>query len=179
MGIPTRPTVVERDPRPLGEEADAVALDDAAAVPLAQVPDALPDNPAESNKGVGAGVPVVMAPVAVIVFGVVEVPMPEIPGTAVDNCAEAPMPEHAVEAVIEPSAAVPAADGLTPGVASSVAPSGMPVAPTGAPGPNPSGEVTPSEAGAPVTMPTWAKAGPQPDSEQATAAIKNRFMLFP
>jgi len=180
MGIPTRPTVVPPAPRPLGEEADAVALDDAAAVPLTQVPDALPDKPAESNKGVGAGVTVVMAPVPVVIaFGAVDMPIPEVPGMEVDNCAAAPMPEHAVEAVIEPSAAVPAADGLTPGVASSVAPSGMPVAPTGAPGPNPSGEVTPSEAGAPVTMPTWAKAGPDPHREQATAAIKNRFMLFP
>jgi hypothetical protein len=40
---------------------------------------------------------------------------------------------------------------------------------TGAPGPNPSGEVPPNEVGAPVTMPAWAKAGLRP----------NRFMLFP
>ena len=71
------------------------------------------------------------------------------------------MPEQAVEAVIEPSAAVPAGGVLTPGVAISVAPSGIPVAPTGAPGPIPSGEVAPSGAGAPVIMPTWAKAGLQ------------------
>ncbi len=121
-----------------------------------------------------------MAPVPIVIeFGAVDVPIPEVPGMEVDNCAEAPMPEQAVEAVIEPSAAVPAAEGLTPGVASSVAPSGMPVPPTGEPDPNPIGEVTPRGAGAPVTMPTWAKAGLQPNKKQATVAIKNRFMLFP
>ena len=99
--------------------------------------------------------------------------MPDVPGMEVVGCAEAPMPEHAVEAVIEPSAAVPTGGVLTPGVASSVAPSGIPVAPTAAPGPNPSGEVTPSGAGAPVTMPTWAKAGPPPSKEQVIAAIRN------
>jgi hypothetical protein len=51
------------------------------------------------------------------------------------------------------------AAGLTPGVASSVAPSGMPVAPTGAPGPNPSGEVTPSELGAPVNHADLGEGG--------------------
>ncbi len=51
MGIPTRPMVVDCPPRPLGEEAEAVALDDAAAVPLTQVPEALPDKPAEFEQG--------------------------------------------------------------------------------------------------------------------------------
>jgi hypothetical protein len=117
-----------------------------------------------------------MAPVPVIELGAVDVAIPEVPGTEVVVCAETPMPEHADEAVIEPSAAVPTGGVLTPGVASSVAPSGIPVTPTGAPGPNPSGEVTPSGAGAPVIMPTWAKAGPPPNREQVTAAIRNRFM---
>lgn len=174
-GIPARPPV-DCEPRPVGEEADAVALDDAAAVPLTQVPEALPDRPEESNKGVGAGVPDIMAPVVVITFGAVEVTMPDVPGMDVVGCAEAPIPEHAVEAVIEPSAAVPATFALTPGVAISVAPSGIPVAPTGEPGPSPSGEVTPSGAGAPVIMPTWAKAGPALNTEQATAAIRNGLM---
>jgi len=174
-GIPTRPTV-DSAPRPVGEEAEAVALDDAIAVPLAHVPEAFPDMPVESNKGVGAGVPDIMAPVVVIAFGVAEVTMPDVPGIEVVGCAEAPIPEQAVEAVIEPSAAVPATLALTPGVASSVAPSGIPVAPTGVPGPSPSGEVTPSGAGAPVTMPTWAKAGPLPSNKQVTAAIRNGLM---
>ncbi len=80
--------------------------------------------------------PAAMPPLPVIAFGPADIAMPEVPGMEVDTCAEAPMPEHAVEAVIEPSAAVPATDELMPGVASSMAPSGMPVAPTGVPGPN-------------------------------------------
>ena len=177
VGIPTRPTVPDRDPRPAGEEAEAVGLADAVAVPPAQVPEAFPETPVESNKGVGTGKPDVMAPVAVIVLDAVEASMPEVPGMDAVGCAEAPMPEHAAEAVIEPSAAVPASDALTPGVASSVAPSGMPVAPTGAPGPIPSGEVTPSEAGAPVTIPTWANAGLHPNKAQVTTAIRNGLMV--
>jgi hypothetical protein len=174
-GIPALPTV-DCPPRPVGEEAEAVALDDAAATPLTHVPEAFPDMPVESNKGVGAGKPEVMVPAPVMPFGVTEVAMPDVPGMAVVGCAEAPIPEQAVEAVIEPSAAVPATLALTPGVAISVAPSGIPVGPTGEPGPSPSGEVTPSGAGAPVTMPTWAKAGLQPSSEQAAAAIKKRLI---
>lgn len=174
-GIPTRPTV-DSAPRLAGEEAEAVALDDVIPVPLVHVPEAFPDMPVESNKGVGAGVPDVMPPVVVIAFGVGEVTMPEVPGMEVVGCAEAPMPEQAVEAVIEPSAAVPATLALTPGVAISVAPSGIPIGPTGEPEPSPSGEVTPSGAGAPVIMPTWAKAGSHPNREQATAAIRNGLM---
>ena len=164
-GIPARPTVVE--PRLVGELAEAVGLDEEIAEPLAHVPEAFPVMPAESNKGVGTATPAVTEPA-------VEVPRPEVPGTEVVDCAEAPIPGHAVEAVIEPSAAVPARLGLTPGVASSVAPSGIPVAPTGAP--NPSGEVMPGDVGAPVIMPTWAKAGPLPSKEQVTAAIRNGLM---
>lgn len=174
-GIPARPAL-DCAPRPVGEDAEAVALDDVIAVPLAHVPEAFPDMPVESNKGVGAGVPDVMPPVLVMVFGVGEVTMPDVPGMEVVGCAEAPIPEQAVEAVIEPSAVVPATFALTPGVAISVAPSGIPVAPTGVPGPSPSGEVTPSGAGAPAIMPTWAKAGLAPNRAQATAAIRNGLM---
>jgi hypothetical protein len=170
-GIPTRTTVVE--PRLVGELAEAVGLDEAIAEPLAHVPEAFPDVPAESNKGVGTGTPAVTEPGAVIA---VDDAMPDVPGMEVVDCAEAPMPEQAVEAVSEPSAAVPATLALTPGVASSVAPSGIPVVPTAAPGPNPSGELTPSGAGAPVIMPTWAKAEPQANKEQPTAAIRNGLM---
>jgi hypothetical protein len=136
MGMPTRPTV-DREPRP-GDEADAVGLDDAVVVLLAHVPEAVPAMPVLSNKGVGAPV------MALLVLAI------EVPGL------EFPRLEHAVAAVIEPRADVPAAPGLMPGVASSVAPSGIPVAPTATPGPIPSGEVTPSGAGAPVIMPTCA-----------------------
>jgi hypothetical protein len=65
--------------------------------------------------------------------------------------------------------------GLTPGDASSVAPIGIPVTPTGAPGPLPSGEVMPSE-GVAVTVPTWAIAGLQHARSQAAATIKKDFI---
>jgi hypothetical protein len=174
-GIPALPPA-DCAPRPVGEEAEAVGLEEAAVAPLTQVPEAFPERPAASNKGVGAGVPPIMAPPDVIGFIAVEVPMPEVPGMEVEGCADAPMPEHAAAALIEPSGDVPATDELMPGVASSVAPSGIPVAPTGAPGPMPSGEVTPSVEGAPVIMPTWAKAGLKHSKGQATAAIHIRFM---
>jgi hypothetical protein len=63
---------------------------------------------------------------------------------------------------MEPRADVPAAVGLTPGVAISVAPSGIPVTPTVAPGPIPSGELMPSGTGAPVPTVTCAHAVLQP-----------------
>jgi hypothetical protein len=171
-GIPTRPTV-EREASE-GEDADPVGLDD--AVVLAQVPEAVPEMPAPSNSAVGADVPDTapvagdspfMAPVA---------PMVELPNPDVAACIEPCALEQVVAVVIEPGVEVPAAEGLTPGVASSVAPSGIPVAPTGALGPIPSGEVTPSEAGAPVIMPTWANAGLQHTKGSATANIKKGLM---
>jgi hypothetical protein len=136
MGMPTRPTV-DRVPR-AGEEADAVGLEDVDVVPLAQVPEAVPDTPILSNRGVGA----IVAPVMTVLAPAIEVPVLEFPGLEEDGWTDAPIPEHVEAVVIEPRADVPAAAGLTPGVDSSVAPSGTPVAPTGAPGPMPSGEAT-------------------------------------
>ena len=172
MGMPTRPTV-DRVPR-AGEEADALGLEDAVVVPLAQVPEAVPDTPILSNRGVGA----IVAPVMTVLAPAIEVPVLEFPGLEEDGWTDAPIPEHVEAVVIEPRADVPAAAGLTPGVDSSVAPSGTPVAPTGAPGPMPSGEVTPSEAGAPVIVPTCAIAGLPHSESQATAMIKEAFMVY-
>src|SRR5882757_6858677 len=84
MGMPTRPTV-ERELRP-GDEADAVGLEDAVVVLLAHVPEAVPDRPVLSNRGVGA----VVAPVIALLVLAIEVPGLELPGL-----------EHAVAAVIE------------------------------------------------------------------------------
>ena len=125
-GIPARPTVV-REPT-VGDEADAVGLDD-AVVALAHVPDAVPAIPAPSNSGVGGEVPDI-APVAEDSPGsepavpLVEFPMPE---AAV--CIAPMVLEHAegVVIVIALEAEEPDVIGLTPGVASSVAPSGGPV----------------------------------------------------
>jgi hypothetical protein len=83
-----------------------------------------------------------------------EIGMPEACGV------DTPMPEQAVKLpIVEPSGEVPEIIGLTPGVPSSVAPSGIPMGPTAAPGPRPSGDVTPSGAiGAVPIPPTWPKA---------------------
>jgi hypothetical protein len=150
-GMPTRPTV-DREASE-GEDADPVGLDE--AVVLGQVPDAVPEMPAPSNSAVGADVPDTApmagdSPFTAAVAPTVELPIPEAP-----VCIDPPVLEHAeVVAVIVLEGVPVEALGLTPGVASSVAPSGIPVAPTGAPGPIPSGDVTPSVAGAPVIMPT-------------------------
>jgi len=66
-----------------------------------------------------------------------------------------------------------AGSGLTPGDASSVAPIGIPVAPTDVLGLIPNGEVVPSE-GVGMT-PTWANAGLHSNG-QAAATIKSGFI---
>jgi hypothetical protein len=175
-GIPTRPTVV-REPM-VGDEADAVGLDD-AVVAVAHVPDAVPAIPAPSNSGVGAEVPDI-APVAEDSPGsepavpLVEFPMPE---AAV--CIAPMVLEHAegVVIVIALEAEEPDVIGLTPGVASSVAPSGRPVPPTGAAAPIPSGEVIPS-GGVTAPMPTCANAAPTLHNDQTVAAAKIPFAVF-
>ena len=77
---------------------------------------------------------------------------------------------------MEPRGDVPAAVGLTPGVAISVAPSGIPVTPTGAPGPIPSGEVTPSGMGAPVPTVTWAHAVLLPRRTESVVVTNKRLI---
>jgi hypothetical protein len=174
-GIPARPTVV-REPR-VGDEADAVGLDD-AVVAVAHVPDAVPAIPAPSNSGVGADVPEI-APVAEDSPGseppvpLVEFPMPE---AAV--CIAPMVLEHAEGViVIALEAEEPDVIGLTPGVASSVAPRGTPVTPTGAAAPIPSGEVVPS-GGLMAPMPTCANATPMSHNDQTIAATKIPFAVF-
>jgi hypothetical protein len=150
IGIPTRPTV-EREAS-VGEEADAVGLDDAAA--LAQVPDAVPAMPAPSNSGVGADVPVT-APVA-----------------GDDPSA----PEHVVADMVEPRSTPLEADELTLGVANSVAPSGIPVGATGTPAPMPSGDVMPMGAAMPVPTALWANAAGSPVADRTNTSITRRLI---
>jgi hypothetical protein len=80
---------------------------------------------------------------------------------------------------VPPGIAVVAVDaignGLTPGEAISVEPSGIPVPPTGALGTMPSGEVTDSE-GIGVTA-AWAKAA-SGSNGSAASKIKSRFIAF-
>jgi hypothetical protein len=81
-----------------------------------------------------------------------------------------PMVEHTVLPI------VPVGTGLTPGDAISVAPSGIPVPPTGAFGTLPSGDVAESE-GVGITAACCAKARPHSKAE-AAVIIRKRFMLL-
>ncbi len=71
----------------------------------------------------------------------------------------------------------PVGAGLTPSELISVAPSGIPLAPTDPLGPSPSGEVTPSEGVAVIGSSTWANAGPAHNRDQAVATINNDLMV--
>jgi len=137
----------------LGDEADAAGAPKELPAAMAQVPDAVPAVPPPSNTIVETPVvdvvPALDIPVptdvpiietlAPDVVPAVVVPVPEtVGGLPKDTCgSEPPIPEHCVMA---PMVDVPII-GLTPGVLSSVEPSGMPVGATGEPGPMPSGDV--------------------------------------
>jgi len=83
----------------------------------------------------------------------------------------APMVEHAVLPMLDMTGI-----GLTPPDAISVAPSGIPVPPTGALGTMPSGEVDESE-GVGITAACCAKAWPHSKTE-AAVIIRKHFMCF-
>jgi hypothetical protein len=72
---------------------------------------------------------------------------------------------------------IPITAELIPGDASSVAPKGIPVGATGAPGDMPSGEVASRPGVGLVVMPTCAKAGLQPRNIIA-AAIRRLFIFI-
>lgn len=175
IGIPTRPTVL-REPM-VGDEADVVGLND-GVVAVAQVPDAVPVIPVPSNSGVGAEVPDI-APVAEDSPGSEPGALGEFPVAVAVVCIAPIVLEHAegVVIVIAGEAEVTEDIGLTPGVVSSVAPSGTPVTPTGAPAPIPSGEVMPS-GGVTAPMPTCANAAPTSHNSQMVTATKNPFAVF-
>ena len=107
------------------------------------------------------------------------VPLVEFPMPEAAVCIAPMVLEHAegVVIVIALEAEEPDVIGLTPGVASSVAPSGRPVAPTGAAAPIPSGEVIPS-GGLTAPMPTCANAAPTLHNDQTVAAAKIPFAVF-
>jgi hypothetical protein len=158
----------------VGDEADAAGPAKELPAFAAQVLDADPAVPPPSNTALEPDVPAVDIPVPEDV-PVIELPMPvdapaeEAPRPK-DACgSEPPMLAHVV-------GDVPDVVGLTPGVASPEAPKGILAGGTGKPGPIPSGEVMPTGdwPGAPV--PIWAKAGPQPKSMVAIAAMSKRFI---
>jgi hypothetical protein len=141
-GIPAGPTV---DPGPIDEASGGDAVADAV-----QPPDVLPAIPPPSNSAV-LDSPGIEPPVPADA-PVVELPIPGDAAVAglpipVDVAVvELPMPAGVGEApahVAPIKGAAPDVAGLTPGVASSVAPRGTPVCPTGAFG-MPNGDVTPS-----------------------------------
>ena len=91
---------------------------------------------------------------------------PDIPVTAAEaDVGEAPA--HVAPIM----GAAPDVVGLTPGVASSVAPRGIPVCPTGALG-MPSGDVMPSAGKGETFMEACACAAPQPKSDAAAPATR-------
>ena len=161
-GIPTRATD-EGWPIPVGEEAEAAGPATEPLAAVAQVPDTVPAMPPPSKT--------VLEPD--------DVPtIPDIPGVdiAVPEKAcgfEPAMVEHdKLPPMPGTRGDVPDVIGLTPGDASSVAPSGIPVGATGDAGPIPSGDVMPS-GDAPIP-PTWAAAGPQPTSTAPKTTINKR-----
>jgi hypothetical protein len=165
-GIPARPTV-DAEPIPLGDDADAAGDPDGVLTMGAQVPDAVPSSPPPSKTVLDADIP---APAELIPeAAVVELP---IPGEA---CESKPPAHVAVTPVAEPRGDAPDAIGLTPGDASSVAPSGIPVGATGEAGPMPSGDVIPSGDGPLPAI--CADAGLKPNTAVVITMIAARIIL--
>jgi hypothetical protein len=158
-----------------------VGVDDIAR--LAAPDPHMPDMPEVSISADVGGMPVVVdAP------GIAIVPAVDIGpcGVAAANAtpppsklfAEPNITDGAVPMVVQPL--LPVVDdeigpGLTPGEAISVAPSGMPVPPTGALGTIPSGEVTASD-GVGITAACCARTGLHSRVE-AAVTIRKRFMV--
>jgi hypothetical protein len=156
-GMPTGPT---DEPVPVPDEAVTADPPEAPAA-VAQVPEAVPPMPPPSNSAVAVpGVPAIG-----------ELPMP----------VEAPADEvPQVEPVLAagPMGEVPEINGLTAGAASSVAPMGVPVRPTGEPGPKPSGDVMPSGGAGEMLIPLpCASAAPLPRRTAARTAAASRVII--
>jgi hypothetical protein len=168
IGIPVR-AMVDAEPIPVGDEADAAGPATELLPITGQVPDALPAMPPPSNTVVDAEVP------AVEVFVPDSVPAIErVPVLDDDPIAELPRPN--VQAGLVPVVEPAAVDiiGLTPGDDSSVAPRGIRVGGTGKAGPMPSGDVMPSGE---VPGATCASAEAQPNSTAAVVAITKRVIV--
>jgi hypothetical protein len=160
----------------VGDDADAAGPAKELPPVVEHVPDAVPAMPPPSKSivetAVGdADIPVLKEVPAIElpeVAPAVAVPVPDIVGgLPKDACgSEPPIPEHCVTV---PIVDVPSI-GLTPGVLSSVAPMGMPVAATGEPGPMPSGEVGLRLGTGLAVPPTCANTGPQPKTAASVAA---------
>ena len=165
MGRPTGPT---------GDPGDAVPAVAAAALPIgAHGPDALAVVPPPATP-----VPMPPPPELAPMPPPSNVVLPEAPVvalvTAADAAAADNAPPHATP-VRGSSGDAPEMMALAPGVASSVAPKGIRVGPTGPAGPMPSGDVTPK--GSPGEMlGACACAAPQTKSATASAIAKRVIM---
>jgi hypothetical protein len=181
IGTPSRPTAMEA--MPVGDDADAAGW---ARVPLpitAHEPETVPAMPPPSKVDIPTPVPAMELPIVPVMEPLPEVPVvvlpePPIAVLEVDRPKDAwgiepPMPEHAVAMPVVASGDVPDPTGLVPGVVSAVAPSGIPVGATGAPGPMPSGDVMPTAG---VGLPICAKTGLLPQSAATVATINLRFI---
>jgi hypothetical protein len=174
-GIPTGPTV---DPGPIEEASGGDAVADAVQVAGAVAPTPPPsksavlDSPGtELPMPVDAVEPPIPADAPVI-------GLPITVDAVVVELAMAPGAGEAPTHVAPIKGAAPDAVGLTPGVASSVAPKGIPVCPTGALG-MPSGEVMPSAGRGETFMRACAEAEPQPKRTSAVAIAKRVIMTRP
>jgi hypothetical protein len=133
-------TLLEPEPH-IPDNPDVSGMPDVVEIPdVADVPDI---DIAEGDMADGIPDPIAVPPPSKVAVDP-NIPDGEIP--TVEHVV--PLPGVAMVLVGEPGS------GLIPGEASSVDPSGIPAAPTGALGSIPKGEVTPSVVGAPVTMPT-------------------------
>ena len=164
-GIPTGPT---DEPAPIDEANGGDAVADAAQVPgaIALMPppskSAVPDNPV-MELPVAASAPVVGLPA----------PAPVIALAMASDAGAGEAPAHVAPINGEPPNVV----GLTPGVASSVAPMGTPVCPTGAFG-TPRGDVMPSAGSGDTFMRACAWTEPQPKRTATVAPAKRVSIGF-
>jgi hypothetical protein len=159
LPISTEPNGIPVRAAPPGDVGDVAADDEALLLEL--VPQA-PDIAAPPANDVPAPVPV--PPPSKVVLE------PDIPGDGL------PVVKHVVPFPVIPN--VPAAAGLSPGDASSVAPMGIPAGETGEAGAMPSGEVAPIPGvGLPIP-PTCANAGMQPKSAACIAIINTRRIMI-
>jgi hypothetical protein len=159
LPISTEPNGIPVRAPPPGDVGDVAADDEALLLEL--VPQA-PDIAAPPANDVPAPVPV--PPPSKVVLE------PDIPGDGL------PVVKHVVPFPVIPN--VPAAAGLSPGDASSVAPMGIPVGGTGKPGAMPSDEVALIPGVGLPTPPTCANAGMQPKSAACTAITNTRRIMI-
>jgi hypothetical protein len=163
--MPPLPSSVEPSGIPAGPTDEPGPIDEAAGADAAQAPGALAAIPPPS-KSAGLDSPGIefAMPADAPVIGL---PMPADTGADEAPAHVAPITGDAPDVI-----------GLTPGVASSVAPMGIPVCPTGAFG-MPSGDVMPSAGSGATFIRACAWAEPQPKRTAAVAIAKRVILSRP